>query len=271
MTAAPLWQRVAGSEVVDLAHALRRGIPASPNHPPFQFALQRRHGDMVRDDGGSAANEIIVTGGHVGTHVDALAHISQDGRLHGGLDAAEVTGNDGFTRLGIDEFPPFAGRGVLLDVAGVRGVDVLPAGEEVTPADLAAAEEAAGTAVGEGDAVLLRTGWSEHIAAPERFRGDRDGTPGPGEAAGSWLAARGVSVVGGETISFEAIQPWTGVRALPVHRQLLVDAGINIIEVMDLRGLAGRGLGAFTFLLAPLKIAGGTGAPARPLALIEPS
>jgi kynurenine formamidase len=66
----------AGTRVIELGHPLYTGMPSSPNHPGFRMTLERRHGDAVRPDGGSASNEVIVTGGHVGTHVDALAHVS---------------------------------------------------------------------------------------------------------------------------------------------------------------------------------------------------
>ncbi|MFC7109467.1 cyclase family protein [Nonomuraea rubra] len=128
------WEALAGAEVFDLAQPMRTGMPQSPNHVPFRMVLERRHGDVVRADGGSAANEVIVTGGHVGTHVDALAHVSQDGRLHGGREAAPVQGHQGFTALGIDAFEPYVGRAVLLDVAAVHGVAALPPGYEITPA-----------------------------------------------------------------------------------------------------------------------------------------
>jgi kynurenine formamidase len=267
--AAPLWERLAGATVHDLAHGLKRGIPASPNHPPFQMSLLRRHGDLVRDDGGSAANEIIVTGGHVGTHIDALAHVSQDGKLHGGVDAAEVTSHEGFAVLGIDRFPPLLCRGVLLDVARVHGVDVLQPGYEVTVEDLERAEELAGTDVRAGDAALVRTGWSSHFDDAERFRGQADGAPGPGVAAARWLTSRSVAVTGGETIAYEVVPPGSGHRPLPVHRTLLVEAGINIIEVMDLRSLAAADVFEFAFVAAPLKLVGATGSPLRPLAVVE--
>ena len=102
------------------------GMPVSPNHPAFQMALMRRHGDVVRSDGGSAANEMIVLGGHVGTHIDALCHVSQDGRLHGGVETGPITTNHGFTAMGIDTVKPFFCRGVLLDVARVQGSGPTP-------------------------------------------------------------------------------------------------------------------------------------------------
>ena len=77
----------AGVEVFDLARPLQVGRPKSPNHPEYRNSLPRRHGDMVRSDGGSAANDLIVLGTHVGTHVDALCHVSHEGLLHGGSAA----------------------------------------------------------------------------------------------------------------------------------------------------------------------------------------
>jgi kynurenine formamidase len=253
--------------VIDLAHEMFVGMPASPNHPPFQLLYGRRHGDIIRADGGSAANETIVTGGHVGTHLDALGHVSQDGKLFGGLDADETQGNAGLSRLGIDEFEPMVGRGIMLDVPAIHGVDVLEPGYEITAEDLARAEKSGGAQVRHGDAVLIRTGWSDLWPSSD-FIGYEGGTPGPGVAAAQWLAERQVRVVGGETIAFEVTSAGAGHRALPVHRVLLVESGINIIELMDLRGLATSGASEFGFVLAPLKIRGGTGSPVRPLALV---
>ena len=60
-----------------------------------------------------------------------------------------------------------------------------------------------------------------------------------------------------------------GHALLPVHRLLLAEHGIHIIEVMNLSGLAAAGVHEFVFVLAPLKIVGGTGSPVRPLALVQ--
>ena len=78
-----------GLRTYDLGRPLFTGMPQSPNHPKYTHTLPRRHGDMVRDDGGSAANDLVVMGTHVGTHIDALAHVSHDGLLHGGADASD--------------------------------------------------------------------------------------------------------------------------------------------------------------------------------------
>ncbi|UBU08596.1 cyclase family protein [Nonomuraea gerenzanensis] len=259
------WEALAGAEVFDLAQPMRTGMPQSPNHVPFRMLLERRHGDVVRPDGGSAANEVIVTGGHVGTHVDALAHVSQEGRLHGGREAASVQGHHGFTELGIDAFDPYVGRAVLLDVAAVHGVPVLPPGYEITPDDLDRA--AGGLDPAPGEALLIGTGWSRHWGERELFTGQTGGAPGPGAAAGRWLAERRPRLVGGESIAFEHIAPGRGHATLPVHRILLVEAGINIVETMRLWPLLDAGHREVLLIVNPLPLVGATGAPVRPLAV----
>jgi kynurenine formamidase len=267
---AALWEHLDGARVVDLAQPMRTGMPQSPSHPRFRMVIERRHGDMVREDGGSAANEVILTGGHVGTHVDALGHVSQDGYLYGGVEAAGVQSHQGLSQLGIDTFPPYVGRGVLLDVAALHGVDVLPPGYEVTRADLEAARDRAGVRIGKGDAVLIGTGWSHEWDNPARFVGDEGGVPGPGPAAARWLVEQGARVVGGETVAFEQIQAGRGHAVLPVHRILLVESGVNIVETMRLTELRELGVPEFLLVLNPLPVVGATGAPVRPLAVLTP-
>lgn len=259
---------LAGAQLFDLAQPMKNGMPQSPNHPPFRMILERRHGDMVREDGGSASNEVIITGGHVGTHVDALGHVSQDGLVYGGIEAAGIQSHHGLSEHAIDTFKPFVGRGVLLDVTKVKGVATLDPGYGVTADDLEAAAELAGVEVREGDAVLIGTGWSRKWDDRAAFQGLADGVPGPDVSAAKWLQSKKVRVAGAETIAFEQLKPGAGHATLPVHRVLLVDAGINIIETMRLFELIDSGASEFLFVLAPLRIVGATGAPTRPLALV---
>jgi kynurenine formamidase len=232
------------------------------------MTLIRRHGDMVRPDGGSAANEIIVTGGHVGTHVDALSHVSHDGLMHGGVDAAASQTGGRFQQLGAEHTPALMTRGVLLDVAATKGVDVLPAGYGVTAQDLADAADRAGVQVRRGDVALVRTGWARHFDDPATYLGQSDGVPGAAPDAGQWLADAGIVTAGADTTAFEQIQPGAGHSVLPVHRILLVEAGIHILEHLNLEEASAQGLTEFVFVMAPLRIVGGTGSPIRPFAAL---
>jgi kynurenine formamidase len=160
-------------------------------------------------------------------------------------------------------------RGVLLDVAALHGTEVLPGGYGITEDDLAAAAQKAGVELRAGDVVLIRSGWSANFGDAGAFLGHDKGVPGPTEGAARWLADRGARATGAETIAYEQIKPEIGHKLLPVHRLLLVERGVHIIEVMNLAGLAAAGVREFVFVLAPLKIVGGTGSPVRPLAVVQ--
>jgi kynurenine formamidase len=258
-----------GARVFDLGRELFTGMPQSPNHPEFRLALQRRHGDVVRADGGSAANELIVTGGHVGTHIDALAHVSQDGVLHGGMDATLAVSGGRFAVHGIESVAPMVCRGVLLDVPAAIGLEECEPAYEVTPDDLDAACELQGTVPRAGDVALIRTGWGKRWPDPSSYVGRASGVPGPGEEGATWLAEREVIAAGADTIAFEHLPAGAGHAVLPAHRVLLVEHGIHIIEALALEELAAARVYEFLFVLSPLKLVGGTGSPVRPLAVVS--
>ena len=265
--AAELVDLVSQATVYDLGRPMRNGMAQSPNHPPFRHCLDRRHGDRVRADGGSAAADLLTTGCHVGTHVDALAHVSHEGLLHGGVDAAEAQAGGRFAVLGIHELPPFVGRGLLLDVPALLGVEICDGGHEITVAELQSAVDRQATPIRPGDAVLVRSGWGAHFESPERYLGTDTGVPGVGEAGARWLADQGAALAGADTMAFECLPAGQGHALLPAHRVLLVERGINIIEALDLDGLAADEVYEFVFVLSHLNIYGATGAPVRPLAL----
>ncbi|MEU8900337.1 cyclase family protein [Nocardia sp. NPDC048505] len=266
----PLVEAVRGGvRLIELGQPFFTGMPCSPNHPGFRMTLARRHGDMVRPDGGSAANEVIVTGGHVGTHIDALSHVSQDGLLHGGLDAQQAQRGGRFTVHGAEHLPGFLCRGLLLDIAGLHGAETLPGGYEITADDLERAAELAGVHPEPGDVVLIRTGWARLFDDAPAYLGGASGVPGAGVEAARWLARHGVAATGADTTAYECLAPGAGHSVLPVHRVLLVDAGIFILEHLALEEIAAAGVREFVFVLAPLRIVGGTGSPVRPLAAVS--
>jgi kynurenine formamidase len=262
-----------GLEVFDLGRPYTVGMPQSPNHPAYRHALDRRHGDRMRDCGGSAAADIITLGCHVGTHIDALAHVSQDGKLHGGIDADEAQRGGGFIESGIHTVDPIAGRGLLLDVPAALGPEAcddagyLPGGYEITVDDLKCTLDTQGTDVRPGDSVLVRSGWGMRFAEGEAYLGADSGVPGVSEAGAEWLASQAPTVVGADTIAFEMLPAGRGHASLPAHRVLLVEAGIPIVETLDLEALAAAGVHEFMFVLSHLNLVGATGAPVRPLAI----
>ncbi|MFS0894975.1 cyclase family protein [Microbacterium sp. 179-I 3D3 NHS] len=257
-----------GTEIFDLGRPFVPGMPQSPNHPAYTHALQRRHGDMVRPDGGSAANDFISMGTHVGTHMDALAHVSHCGELYGGVPVEDAVSGGRFSQLGIDTVRPLVTPGILLDIPSARGVEQCDPGYEITPDDLDRAVAVQGVEPREGDVILVRSGWDRNWDDRERYIGRDSGVPGVGEAGAEWLAARRPSAVGADTIAFEQIAPGKGHAVLPAHRVLLVEHGINIIETMNLQRLAESGHRSFVFVVSPLEFVGATGSPVRPLAIV---
>ena len=258
-----------GSRVYDLARPMEVGMPQSPNHPQFRLTMPRRHGDTVRDDGGSAANDLLVTGTHVGTHVDALGHVSHCGELYGGVPAEEAQRGGRLNSHGVDTIRPVVCRGVMLDVPASRGVASCEPGEEITVADLERCVDRQGTVPGPGEVVLVRSGWGSRWGMGAAYVGATTGVPGVAEAGARRLAEWSPRAVGADTIAFERILPGAGHALLPAHRVLLVETGINIIETLDLEVLAADGVHEFLFVMTPLNLVGATGSPVRPLAIVS--
>jgi len=255
-----------GARIYELSYAMAPSMPVYHQHIPYSLALHRRHGDphpAKRPDGSSFANEVIVTSGHSGTHIDALGHFSRDGCLHGGLKVSEVETRDGYSELNAADIPPILQPAVILDVATARNVDCLNPGEEIAVSDIEKALTLSGGDIRAGDAVLVRTGWSKHWSDAETFNGRRGGLPGPGEAAARWLLSRGATLVGSDTPAFECL-PTPGVS---VHAILLVDEGIHIMENLNLDEIARLRRPRVIFVALPLRLEGSTGSPIRPIAI----
>jgi kynurenine formamidase len=254
---------VEAAHIYDLAQPYYPGMPHHPNHPPFLFGLNKKHGDYVARNGASSASEGLALGGHVGTHIDALCHFSCGGKLHGGEAASDLqTYASGLERHTVDTIAPILRRSVLLDIAKQAGSDALAADFEIMPEHLEAAAAAQQVEIRAGDVVLLRTGWARYWDDAARFIAQVHG-PGPGEPGARWLSGHGIFAAGSDTVAFEKVPD----SNMPVHVHLLVESGIHIIECLNLEQLAAECRYTFLFVATPLKIRGGTGSPIRPLAI----
>lgn len=248
-----LWAALRNARIIDLSQPWHPGMPHWPTHPPFLYGLSKAHGDVVYSGGVSSASETLTLGGHVGTHLDALCHFSCDGKMHGGVDAASVQLKDrGYSELGVDTVAPIVRRGVLFDLDGIDRV--------ITGADLEGASR--GMQLEPGNIALIRTGWARYWNDARRMASTP--SPGPGIDAARWLSAHGIFATGSDTLAYE----YAPTKEFPVHVHLLVEKGIHIIEALNLEELAASGAREFVFVGAPLKIAGGTGSPMRPFALL---
>ncbi len=127
---APLADLLRGARVYDLEQPRYFGMPIYPTHRPgYFYALHRRHRDgwqPERHGPRTGASGVLTMMEHSGTHIDALCHQACDLKLFGGLPVEQAETQAGFTQLGIETVPPLLGRGVLLDVAGWKGLERLP-------------------------------------------------------------------------------------------------------------------------------------------------
>ena len=127
------------------------------------------------------------------SHIDAFSHVAYDGALYDGQPASVVT-SEGAAAGAIDLLKDgLVGRGVLLDVPGVRGVRWLAPGEHVVTDDLEAAERRQGVRVGAGDILLIRTGHPLRLAelGPwDTSRRRRGSTPAPRPSSPSGRSPR---------------------------------------------------------------------------------
>lgn len=258
------WPDVGTQRVYDLAVSLQPGMTHHAAHPPYSYALVKRHGEHPYPGGISSAMELLTMGAHVGTHVDAPGHISLNGCIYGDRDVmAHQSPHAGVDVGSVEELPPLVGPGHLVDGEALFG-------RELTPADGFGAEEleawfAGRDAPGAGSIVLFRTGWMKHWHDSDRYLGFGTGLPGVKLSGARWLTERGVLAAGSDTVNFEH-KPEVTVPALDVHVHLLVEKGVPIMESVDLEHLAADGVHEFFFAAAALRIKGGTGSPIRPLA-----
>jgi kynurenine formamidase len=265
-----------------LAATRFNGMPLFPGHPTFQVVSYRTpHGlqvgrenlwaPAVNDVHLGCMTELLTATSHSGAHIDALAHmtVGEDAHWYGGAHAAEHLGDFGPTVGDAAQLPPLFTRGVLIDVAGHRGVECLPAGSPVDADEAAAIAQAQGVEIREHDVVLFRTGYMG--LWPDAARMAEHRSPGPDLSAADLLLERGVVAVGSDTETFEvqpAPDPGTPANPQPVHTRLLIESGVYIMESLDLEQLAADGVHEFLFVALPLKIAGATGSMLDPLAVV---
>lgn len=281
-----LWQQIRRARVIDLSHTWDTKSPIAGVNPPYSFSLAATHANTRGSfgDGGqlSFTSEVMGwSGQHGAPSIDALGHIGRDGKLFGGVDAAAATsdpaglGASGTgAHLAIDKFPNdlLVNRGVLLDVARMVQGDgsPLPAKFEITAQHLKDTAHRQGVRLRKGDTVFIRTGWGQHFAGNATLYAGAD-SPGPGLDAAEYLIQAGARIVGNDTLTFEQRPPITFTpkfQVFPVHMRLISDAGVFIIENLNLEELSAARAYEFTVITPPLKVRGGTGSALRALALV---
>ncbi len=256
-------------EVLRLAQLLSSKTPVPAHRCGLQHFMGRDGGDYAvagskRPGGFQFAEDTVVMPLHIGTHMDALCHAWYDDKLYNGYLGDTIRSTTGAARLGIEKMPPIFTRGVLLDFVKLKG-RVLAPGESINRADMDAAALAAGVKVGRGDAVLLRTGWLEAQKGVKRPSFNEE--PGINIEAARWLAERDVAMVGADNFAIEVL-PFPAGRVFPVHKFLIRDVGMPLLEGLMLDPLVASGRHEFMFIASVLPIVGATGSPLAPVAVL---
>jgi kynurenine formamidase len=240
-------------------------------------------------EGTGVAQQDYFTGfiGQMGTQFDAFGHQGRtvrmaDGSLknvyYNGFTQADLTGRNrgigGLEALGVEHVKPIVTRGILVDVAGYKGVDALDSRYEVTLADVRGALMKQGLredGIEPGDAILFNYGWAVHWGNPAKYNdarffvGDNQGSPGIGVEVARWAVEKKASMVGADSCCV-TIQPPARPELGNVHHELLF-GGVMMLENMDLRELARDRVYEFLYLNLTERIRGATGSPVRPIAV----
>ena len=212
----------------------------------------------------------IAPHGLANTHLDALCHVFDRGKMYNGYPSEDVTAK-GARNGAIDALKDgIVSRGVLIDVPRTKGKDWLEPGEEITPADLEASEQAGGFRVESGDVLFVRTGRQARLRATGPWDSFADGMAGLAATCLPWLHQRQVAALGGDGAS-DVLPSGYKKLLLPIHAVTIVAMGIHLIDNCDLEDVAeasaARSRWTFLCVIAPLVLEKGTASPVNPLAV----
>ncbi|MCH8190258.1 MAG: cyclase family protein [Chloroflexi bacterium] len=248
-------------------------IPGRVN--PLKTMVAINTAVMGDPDGFRTSDDVVTMGLQCATHWDGLGHVSYGGKIYNGFDAATID-EWGAHKCGIEKIKTFVSRGVLLDVARSKGVDLLESGYAITPTDLEDAAKMANLTVESGDIVLIRTGRMKYLHEGDKMaylagKGDPQGSPGPSLATVPWFHDHEVAAVATDTLTFEVFPSENPQAMLAIHLLHLVDMGMTQGQNWDLEVLAEdcAGDGVYQFFLdaSPQPFVGGVGSPVNPVAI----
>jgi Putative cyclase len=170
-------------EVIELSHVLNAAMPISRTRR-FEMFTKRTTEHLGSNRRGSNEELVVSEIGQVGTQFDGFAHQTYEGSLYNCFKMDDVATRSGFTKLGIQNVGPLITRGLMIDVAGYKGVDMLGDTYEITVADLEGALKKQNMTLQPGDAVIINTGWGK-LWGKDNARYTKS-NPGIGVKAGEW-------------------------------------------------------------------------------------
>jgi kynurenine formamidase len=261
-----LIKSLTSAKIYDLGQPFWWGMPVHPADPPFLIYLYRYHEhtknlfeSIAPGLGFADSLELVTTSMHSGSHLDALCHMSKNGKLFGGVNAAELETHSGYSKMGVEEVPIILKRAVLLDIPSYKGLDILPERYEISPDDIEGTIRNQKVSIKAGDAVLVRTGYSTLMTKdPDAYLHKFAGVTA--ESA-RLLASKKISVACSDNLAFGVPKPFE------LHQVFLVENGIYMVKSLNFEELAKDDIYVSTLVITPLKIKGATGSLVRPIAI----
>jgi len=250
---------------IEIGHVMNQGMPLFGTR---RFDIHQKQMFMNPQANRRGSNEEVVISeiAQVGTQFDGFPHQTIGNEVYNCVDLPSIMSRTGFTQMGIETVGTIMTRGVLMDVAGLKGVQTLPDTYEITPQDLQQALDRQRVELREGDAMIINTGWA-HLWGTANARYVAS-CPGIGVAAAEWLIAKNPMLLGADNWPVEQAPSATMPGAsLPVHQIALVVNGVHLLENMNLIELVASGRSEFCFMMQPLRMQGFSGSTVAPSAL----
>ena len=255
---------IQSGEVIEMGHPLHAAMPFYGDRV-FNLQVKRTRWPAGSNTRGSSEEIITTELGQIGTQIDGFGHQSIGNGHYNCFQMDEIVTRTGFSKLGMENSGGFFTRGLLLDIPGLKGVDMLGDQYEITVQDLQDALERQNLTLETGDAVIINTGfwrlWGVDNARYYRTQ------PGLGVDAAEWLAAQNPMIVGSDSCCVEVNPNPNPDLSSPVHQIMLVEHGIYLIESLKLDELLERNIHEFAFIVQPLKLTGATGSTIAPMAV----
>jgi kynurenine formamidase len=251
-------------KVYQLGRVYEAGIPLFGTR---HFSLQIPQTSGPLGENKITWHEEIVSGeiGQVGTQFDGLGHVGIGDLYYNGFNRHDFAKPGGLTKLGVENVGVFFTRGVLIDIAGYKGVEHLEGGYEITLADLKGALKRQGTEIKPGDFVLFHTGWGKFWMTDNERYGATE--PGIGLEAGKYLVDQHIVMAGADTWAIEVVPNPDESLSFPVHQLFLPKNGIYNLENLITENLVRDKVYEFAFVFSPLRLKGATGSPGNPIAI----
>jgi kynurenine formamidase len=251
-------------EVIELGHVLGGTMPFFGTRR-FDMHIKRTFMNEPSNRRGSNEELVISEIGQVGTQLDGFAHQTHENSFYNCFKVDENATRAGFKKLGIHQVGAFITRGILIDVAGFKGVEMLGDNYEITVEDLDGALKKQNLTLQPGDAVIINTGWGK-LYGKDNARFVKS-CPGIGVKAAEWLIAKDPILLGSDNWPVEVAPNPDSQISLPLHQLALVVNGVHLLENLKLDELAAKQVYEFAFVIQPLKIQGGTGSTVAPIAV----